>query len=120
MIGPSRLAPLFILTICPLTRALILNPHNISSPSSLASQDSGNLTAAVNAAVQCTTDPRWLTPAFPSFPSYELTCQAAMEKAYIDLAFYDLDAEYEFLDRGATAQTTKPKVALPRKYVAGM
>ena len=38
----------------------------------------------------------------------------------MDLRSYSLTTEYEFLDRGAMAQTTRPKIPLPRKYVAGM
>lgn len=120
MVAPSHLALLAGLTICPLARTLILNLPSTSPLSSAIPQKSGNITAAVNGAVHCTTSPLWLAPAFPSFPSYEFMCEAAMEKAKRDLMSYDMDTEYEFLDRDATAQTTRPTIELPRKYVAGM
>ena len=108
MNGRFRLALSSIFTTCSLTRALIPNLYNISS---LSSPPAG---------VHCTTDPGWLARGFPILPTYEYMCSAAAQKATMDLRSYSLTTEYEFLDRGATAQTMKPKIPLPRKYVAGM
>ena len=108
MNGRSRLALSSIFIICSIARALIPNFYNISSLSSPP------------AVVHCTADPRWLARGFPSLPTYESMCFAATQKATMDLRTYSLTTEYEFLDRGATAQTTRPKISLPRKYVAGM
>ena len=108
MICGFRLALSSIFTTCSLTRALIPNLYNISS---LSSPPAG---------VHCTTDPGWLARGFPIVPTYEYMCFAATQKATMDLRSYSLTTEYEFLDRGATAQTTRPKIPLPRKYVAGM
>ena len=108
MIGRSRLALSFIFTVCSLARALIPNLYNISS---LSSPPAG---------VHCTTDPGWLARGFPSLPTYESMCFAATQKATMDLRSYSLTTGYEFLDRGATAQTTRTRILLPRKYVTGM
>ena len=108
MIGRSRLALSLIFAICSLARALIPKLYNISSLSSLP------------AGVHCTTDPGWLARGFPILPTPVSMCFAASQKATMDLRSYSLTTEYEFLDRGATAQTTRPRIPLPRKYVAGM
>ena len=119
MIALASLALWSIIAICPLApaRALVLNLYNVTSPGS-ASQDSKQPTVGVDADTHCTNDPNWLAPAFPTIARYEITCQAALFKARRDLASYGLDTEYELLDRDATAQTTRPQIRLPRKYVA--
>lgn len=105
-----------LVTFCPLARAASLGLYNVTSPG-LASQNSNDLTVGVNADVHCTKDANWLIPAFPNILSYDSMCQNAMGKAINELASHGLDTEFEFLDRGATAQTTKPQIQLPRKYV---
>lgn len=119
MIALASLALWSIIAICPLVpaHALVLNLYNVTSPAS-ASPDSNQPTFGVDADTHCTNDPKWLAPAFPTIPLYDFTCQAALFKARRDLASYGLDTEYELLDRDATAQTTRPQIRLPRKYVA--
>lgn len=117
MTALSYLALWSIVTFCPVASALALNLYNLTPPV-LTSLNSSNLTVGVNANVHCTKDPNWFVPAFPDNPSYVSMCQKAKNKAIFDLASHGLDTEFEFLDRGATAQTTEPQIQLPRKYVA--
>ena len=102
----------FILSSVCIAHTLTLNLHNVSSPS-FGSQDSNS-----DAHVHCTRDPNWLVPAFPNIKSYDRSCRNALKKAADDLISYGVDTEFEFLTRGATAQTSKPQIELPRKYVA--
>ena len=76
-----------------------------------------NLTVGANA--HCTKENSWTIPGF-DFGNYHYSCQEAMRRAQHDIARYGLDTDVEFLDQGATAQTTKPKVFLPRKYPVNM
>ena len=117
MIALLALAIPFILTLCPFAHALVLDLLNINS-SDQAIPPSSDPTLGVDANVHCTRDPTWLIPAFPDARYYDNTCQNALFKAEADLNKYQLDTEYEFLTRGATAQTTKPQIQLPRKYIA--
>ena len=97
-----------LLPFCPSAYALALNLLNITSSDSL-----GNIVPNVH----CTNDPTWLIPAFPDIRYYDDACQRAMFKAREDLWTYGPYVEHEFLTRGATPQTTKPQIVLPRKYV---
>lgn len=114
----SCLAFYCIVAICPLTRAFALNLHSVTSLG-LVSQNNSDLTVGVNPNVHCTRDPNWLIPAFPDIRNYDSPCQNALAKASQELRSHGLDTEFEFLDRGATAQTTKPQIQLPRKYIVG-
>ena len=113
----SSLALWSIVAVCPLARALTLNLYNVTSPGSM-SQDSQEPTVGADADTHCTKDPDWLIPAFPSIHSYDLMCQAAMAKAIRDLTLYGLDTDFELLAQGSIAQTRRPKIRLPRRYVA--
>lgn len=96
--------------------ALVLDLGNITQ-SLTSTQNVTNLTTAAYA--DCTTDNSWLEPRFGDIEDYGFTCHDALFKARMDPAFnpFDPDTELEFLDRGAIAQTTKPRVHLPRKYI---
>lgn len=118
MIVPSCLALWFIFAFCPFVRTLTLNLYNITS-ANLASQNSSGLAIGVNPNVHCTKDPNWLIPTYTNILSYDSTCQRAMAAAIRELYSHGLDTEFEFLDRGASAQTTRPQIQLPRKYVVG-
>ena len=107
----------FILSFVCIAHTLTLNLYNVSSPS-FGSQDSNSTAVNVDAHVHCTGDPNWLVPAFPNIDSYDRSCQNALKKAVADLISYGVDTEFEFLNRGATAQTSKPQIELPRKYIA--
>lgn len=117
MYALSYLALWFIVNFYPVVCTLALNVHNITSLG-LAPHNDNDLTVGVNPNVHCTKDPNWFVPASSENPSYEPMCQKAMNKAISDLASHGLDTEFEFLDLGATAQTTGPQIQLPRKYVA--
>ena len=116
MIALSRLAFWPLVSYYPLASGLPLNLYDVVSPS-LVSHNSSGSTVSVSANVHCTKDPNWLIPAFPNIQYYDLTCQDALGKAVKELASHGLDTEFEFLDRGVTAQTTNPQIRLPRKYV---
>ena len=117
MIVPSCLALWSIFAWCPFVRALTLNLYNNTSPN-LASQNSGDFAAGISPNLHCTKDPNWLVPTYPNILSYDFMCQTALAHAVRELSSHGLDTEFEFLDRGSSAQTTKPQIQLPRKYVA--
>ena len=116
MIALLALAFPFIVTLCPFAHALVLDLLNVSS-SDMAIPPSSDPTLGVDPNVHCTRDPTWLVPTFPDIRYYDHTCQNAMFKATQDLTTYELNAEYEFLTRGAINQTTNQQIQLPRKYV---
>jgi len=97
------------------SHALVLDLGNITR-SVTSNQNVTDLTIAANA--HCTTDDSWLASRFDDIEDYDFMCHDALFKARMDPAFnpFNLDTKLEFLDRGATAQTTKPKIHLPRKY----
>lgn len=97
------------------SHALVLDLGNITQ-SLTSNQNVANLTIAANA--HCTTDDSWLAPRFDDINDYDFMCHDALFEARMDPVFnpFNLDTALEFLDRGATAQTTKPKIHLPRKY----
>lgn len=113
MVAFPSLALWSIITACPLAGALTLNLYNVTSPDSLY-QDKQQPSDTY-----CTKDSAWLLTPFHSIASYDFTCQAALAKAIRDLALFGMDIEYELLSRNAIAQTTRPKIRLPRRYVAG-
>lgn len=78
----------------------------------------GHTDVNVGLNAHCTTDKSWLIPRFDEIWWYDSVCQSALLKVIRDPALGPphLDIEHEFLDRDATAQTTKPKIQLPRKY----
>ena len=117
MIVPGSLALWSIFTFCPFISALTLNLHNITSPN-LATQNSSGFAVGVNPNVHCTKDRNWLVPNYPNILYYDYMCQNAMAHAIRELYSHGVDTEFEFLDRGASAQTTRPQIQLPRKYVA--
>lgn len=98
-----------------LSYALVLDLGN-ATHSLISNQKVTNLTVATNA--HCTTDDTWLTPRFPDMEGYDFTCHDALFKVWRNFEYISSnpDTELEFLDRGAAAQTTKPKIHLPRKY----
>jgi hypothetical protein len=106
---------IFLSVLSTSSHALVLDLGNITQ-SLTSNQNVANLTIAANA--HCTTDNSWLAPRFDDIDDYDFTCHDALFKARMDPVFnpFNLDTELEFLDRGATAQTTKPKIRLPRKY----
>ena len=121
MIILSCLILWYILIFSPLTGALVLELYNVSDPSQ-ASPHGSNHTVGVDDYVHCTRDPSWILPGFPNFVDYHRECSNAWGKAIQDLnkiGFrHGYDTEFEFLDRGSPAQTTKPQILLPRKFVA--
>lgn len=102
-----------IVTVCSLAHALTLDLYNVTSPGSI-SQDKEQ-----RGDTYCTKDPAWLLTPFHSIGSYDFMCQAALTKAIRDLTLFGMDIDYELLSRNAIAQTTKPKIRLPWRYVAG-
>ena len=118
MYALSYLALWSFTKFCPVASILAVNLRNDTSLR-LAPHNGSDLTVGVYPNVHCTKDPNWFGPASFENPSYESMCQKAMDKAIDDLVSHGLDTEFEFLDRGATAQTTGPQIQLPRKYVAG-
>ena len=83
-----------------------------------SSQNMTNLTATNNA--HCTIDDSWKIQPFNDIRLYDPSCQHSMLLAIAEIGAHALDTEMEFLDRNAHAQTTKPKIQLPRKYTASM
>ena len=119
MLSIPRLMFWSVLIVCPIAGALTLTVdlHNVTFPYPVV-QNSEGTTVGVDDDTHCTEDPNWLVPAFPTIFIYDRICKDALAKAFKDLTSFDLDMEYEFLNRGATAQTTKPQIQVPRKYVA--
>ena len=83
-----------------------------------SSQNMTNLTVTHNA--HCTIDDSWKIQPFDDIRLYDSSCQMSMALALAEIGAHALDTEVEFLDRNADAQTTKPKIQLPRKYTASM
>lgn len=117
MIVPTCLALWSIFAFCPFVSALTLSLYNVTSPN-LAFHNSSGFAVGVNPNVHCTKDPNWLVPSYPNILSYDYMCQNAMASAIRELYSHGPETEFEFLDRGASAQTTRPQIQLPRKYVA--
>lgn len=119
MITPSSLTLWTVLALSPFAHALALNlipvPSIATAP---ASGSNSSVVGAGNSNAHCTKDPTWLAPGFTKFSLYDFMCQDAMNAARRELASHGMDTEFEFLDRGAAAQTSKPQIQLPRKYVA--
>lgn len=113
MVALPSLALWSIVTVCPLARALTLNLYNVTS-TGLLSQDMQQPSET-----HCTKDSAWLFTPFHSIASYDFMCQAALTDAIRDLTLLGMDTEFEVLSRNTIAQTTKPKIRLPRRYVAG-
>lgn len=102
--------------LCPLTPAFLLSPNNLIRPQPLnLTNNFANLTVGGNA--HCTQDSSWLIAPYENITRYRLSCQNAMAQAIRELSDHGMDTEFEFLDRGATAQTSKPRIELPRKYI---
>ena len=83
-----------------------------------SSQNKANMTVTHNA--HCTIDDSWKIQPFNDIGRYDSPCQQSMALAIAEIGTHGLDTEIEFLDRNADAQTTKPKIQLPRKYIASM
>ena len=95
---------------------VVHHPSNI--PPITQAQSSTNLTIGPN--THCTQDPSWLATGSDDIAKYRLDCQNAINYAWEELGQHGMTTEFEFLARGAPAQTTKPKIQLPRKYTACM
>lgn len=106
---------IFLSVFSTFSHARVLDLGNITQ-SLTPERNVTNLTIAAYA--NCTPDNSWLAPRFGDIEDYDFACQDALFKAAMDPAFksFDLDTEHEFLDRGAIAQTLKPKIHLPRRY----
>lgn len=92
-------------------------PQSINDPTTEPIPAISNLTDGSTA--HCTTEKTWISPSVSQLDFYRYSCLDALEMADKDLRLlgrYQLDTEYEFLDRGATPQTTKPQTKLPEKY----
>lgn len=116
MAFPGLLLIIFLFLLSIFSHASVLDLGNITQ-SLTSTQTVTNLTNVAYA--NCTTNNSWLAPRFGDIEDYAFTCHDALFKARMDPAFnpFDLDTEYEFLNRGAIARTLKPKIHLPRKYV---
>ncbi|KAL9024922.1 MAG: hypothetical protein Q9196_006158 [Gyalolechia fulgens] len=71
--------------------------------------------------LHCTSDNTWKSPFFDDLREYQLGCKEAARMARKDLwldRHYELEEEYEFLDRGAKGQTIKRPIRLPKIYTA--